>query len=105
MPCRSEPPTREELEEARLHAFLDEIGDTFQGRHHTIDSMAQTLCGWCQAHDVKAQSLELQIWWRDHQLWDAKRKADEAAEAERKRLKAQALKKLTPAEIKALRLR
>jgi len=49
-------------------------------------------------------SLEMQMWWRDHQALDAKRKAAEAAERKNRKVRAAALAKLTPAERSALGL-
>jgi len=95
-----------------LNAFLNEVGEPSpqdgsyvnRRRSMTNDQMAQWLCLWCKAHDVTKQSLELQIWWRDHQAADAKREAAER-EAQRLRgLRRQAAAKLTPEELTALGL-
>lgn len=111
MPCYTEPPTRAEIEAKRLNDLLDEIEGTrlrtgdigrMSSRPLTLDQMTQRLCAWCGAHDVKQQSLELQIWWRDHQAWDARRLADEQKAARRVQLRKQALAKLTPEEREAL---
>jgi hypothetical protein len=113
MPCYTPPPSQTELERARLNDFLDEIGERTprteqefvrKSRNLTTDEMTRTLCSWCQRNDVTKKSLELQIWWRDHQKWDREREAAEKQEQERKRLRKSALSKLTPAERKALKL-
>lgn len=112
MPCRSEPPSDWEIQRRELNRFLDECGHHFDKkpavywgyacREMSNDAMAAWLCEWCQAHDVREKSLELQIWWRDHQAFDAKRKAEEAAVIKRQRLKQQAIAKLTVEERLAL---
>lgn len=114
MPCRVDPPSDTELETKRLNDFLDEIGEPtpktqswFLGKSRklTTDQMTAKMCMWCSTHDVSQYSLELQIWWRDHQRWDAQRQAAEQAADERQRLAAGALKKLTPRERQALGLK
>ena len=58
------------------------------------DQLTATLCEKCQLEDVSKYSLELQIWWRDHQIADKERFEKEARE--------NALSKLTPYERKLL---
>jgi hypothetical protein len=112
MPCITEPPSSRQIEEQRLNTLLDEIGDTSPRiasyhfgtlRQLSLDEMTARLCEWCGSHDVTTRSLELQIWWRDHRAWDAQRKAAEDRERERERLRQQAIAKLTPEELAALR--
>jgi hypothetical protein len=114
MPCYTEPPSRTELETKRLNDFLDEAGEPTartqqsflcRSRPRTLDQMTAWLCEWCQSHDVTTKSLELQIWWRDHQAWDAQRKADEATETARQATARAALDKLTLEERRALGLK
>lgn len=38
------------------------------------DHAAKTLCSLLQSRDVSSCSLELQLWWRDHQAADKARK-------------------------------
>lgn len=115
MPCYSEPPSHREYEERRLNGLLDEIDDPRPRQHGgsnsfgpmraiTLDEATQTLCAWCRTHDVSTRSLELQIWWRDHRAWDARRVEQEKADAEAARVRAEAASKLTDAERKALGL-
>jgi len=66
-----------------------------------LDRDTAELCSWCRENDVQEQSLELQIWWRDHQKHDAKR---EAEEAKKKAKRKKALAKLTKEERKLLGL-
>jgi hypothetical protein len=102
MPCDSGPPHPSVALNEKLNAFLDETHGRTLSRRRDNDAMARELCEWCKTHDVTTQSLELQIWWRDHQRHDAEREAREVAEQERQKLRAEALAKLTPAERKAL---
>lgn len=111
MPCRSDysEPRSCETESLRVIKFLKEVGEPYPekydrayGNVDTIHEDTARLCAWCKTHDVSKKSLELQIWWRDHQAADARREAYEAEEAERSRLRNKALSKLTDAEKKAL---
>ena len=54
---------------------------------------------------IRDYSLEMQIWWRDHQAADEGRKKIEQEAARRKKLRKQALAKLTMDEIKALNIK
>ena len=65
-----------------------------------LDGMVSELCSRLEGQDVTRYSLELQIWWRDHQIADAARLAAEATEAERQA----ALDKLTHRERQVLGL-
>jgi hypothetical protein len=111
MPCVSgylEPNARE-CESMLVQSFLKEVGlrKTQPGEYGnpaTLDADTERLCDWCTLHDVSERSLELQIWWRDHQRADVERKKREAAEARERALVASALSKLTDAEIRALRV-
>lgn len=113
MPCRVDPPSQRELDEIALEDFLDEIGEPTKRTERVwmgyarpgwdIQRKARHLCAWCKKHDVTKKSLELQIWWRDHQKEDARHKREDAARRKRKLLRAQALKKLSPEELEALR--
>lgn len=98
MPCDSshmEPNTRE-LELSRVRTFLDETdGKEFDADHHrgyhpaiycqtvskgTADRLVEELCKRCQMLDLTKFSLELQIWWRDHQKVDQAREDLEKVE-------------------------
>ena len=98
MPCRG-PDCYEAAsfrESDKLSTLLMEIGNT--ARYASSDHKTDLLCTWCQSNDVSKQSLELQIWWRDHQEWDAQRIADELEEEEDDKARAIAMSKLTPYE-------
>jgi hypothetical protein len=87
-----EPDSRE-LELSKVRTFLDETdGKGFHKKHYcgyhpevynkgvskeTSDKWVAELCARCQMLDITKQSLELQIWWRDHQEWDEDRKREE----------------------------
>ena len=79
MPCDSShlAPRTEEVESVKVLICLGEIGcatgeySPVYGRVATLDRDTAILCEWCKIHDVTKYSLELQIWWRDHQRADA----------------------------------
>jgi len=108
MPCQSYPPSGDEVESRRLYELMNEVFGRMTTqpanltRRQLNDWMTQALCNWSKTHDVTKQSLELQIWWRDHQRRDAQRVADEEAAARRLELKARARAKLTAEELEAL---
>jgi hypothetical protein len=114
MPCNSShlEPTYRERESLAVCKLLDEVGIThgpydYYGRVQTLDADTRALCDWCKAHPerIAGQSLELQIWWRDHQKADADKAA--RAEHDRKLREAQerALDKLSEEDIRALGLK
>ncbi len=95
MPCRCDymEPTVREVYLSRVRSFLDELerggirdARTREGNHAevynkgvdpvTADGWVSDLCSYCTAlgEDIRYCTLELQIWWRDHQIADAKRK-------------------------------
>ena len=69
------------------------------------DREVEKLCSRLKETDVSTASPEMQIWWRDHQAADKKREEAEKAEAKKKTLRENALKKLTPKERNALGLK
>jgi len=112
MPCQSDylQPTDREQESRKVLDLLKEVGiktgptHDLYGRLDTIDRDTALLCKWCKANDVTKKSLELQIWWRDHQKADAKRRAAQQALERQTHLKLQALAKLSKEEREALDL-
>lgn len=116
MPCQSDymEPTDREKESGRVLEFLKEIsGQIFDHEHPSyyghvasLDADTARLCDWCQTHadDLERMSLELRLWWQRHERADAKRRANEEHEAERRRTADAALRKLTTEERKALGL-
>lgn len=113
MPCQSSymEPTVRELESIRLQEFFQEIdGNIYDHKHpssrpnvNLIDFHTRNLCSWCKNHDVSKMSLELQMWWRDHQEADRVRELEEKEKARRAELRKSAYQKLTQDEIEALR--
>lgn len=121
MPCNCdymEPETRE-IETSRVACLLDEIeGKTWSksewgGYHPDVyckynkqfaDDLVSQLCSKLKNLDVTQYSLEMQIWWRDHQIADKNRKKQEKEEKEIKRKKEQALNKLFQEEKEILGL-
>lgn len=112
MPCYTEPPTREEEEIQRTSELIREIeGKKFNHSnprftyYGDLQANVKKLCAWCKLHDVQDCSLELQIWWRDHQIEDARHENNRLAGLRRRRLRKSALSKLTKEELAALRSR
>lgn len=113
MPCHTDPPSQAEIAAAHLRQLVREIEGkkpnfktdmfSFDGSR---DLQANTLklCAWCRSNTdkIKGMSLELQIWWRDHQEEDARHEREEAEKRHRDLLREKALKKLSPEERKAL---
>lgn len=109
-----------EIEMSKVACLLDELNgltytkDEFSGYHPQVynkhvskklgDKWVETLCSKLQKEDVKKYSLEMQLWWRDHQAADKKRLKEERAQIKDKKKKEEALAKLTPYERKLLGL-
>lgn len=126
MPCRSDYLDSNNLEKemSKVVQLLDELdgkklnrskfGDGFDDRvynknllQNDRDKLVATLCSRLQKIkkvDVTKYSLELQIWWRDHQEADQKRIKKEKEEKKRLKIRKTALAKLTPEERKSLGL-
>ena len=122
MPCRcyEEEPSERMIEGSRVGCLLDEFfekipvdkkywdGTCIHPRvHHNgcnIDQLTDALCYHLSKVDVTNYSLEIQMWWRDHQIADAKRIKEEAEQEELQRKKMIAVAKLTPEEKKLLGL-
>jgi hypothetical protein len=112
MPCISDyqEPRPSEIESVRVLTLLREVGlrtepfDKYYGSPRSLNEDTALLCNWCKANKdkVKNYSLELQIWWRDHQRADMRREEKERRERETNELKAKALAKLTEEERRAL---
>lgn len=105
MPCECyyPEPSKRQKESVAVINFLWEVGlaglpaGEF-GREETVDEDTAKLCEFCKNNDVTKYSLELQIWWRDHQKMDQQKEerklAKELEESERR----DALAKLTERE-------
>jgi hypothetical protein len=123
MPCNSDylSPTQSEINLSVVYGLLDELNlgqlpkNFGQGsdprvynRHlskNHLDEKTEELCSKLQAiDDVSKYSLELQIWWRDHQKADAERLAKELKDIKDEEVKTSALAKLNPYERKLLGL-
>lgn len=119
MPCNSDylRANTKEIELSRVACLLDELDGKpidpahWGGYHPRVycksidgDALVAELCGKLQDKDVTAYSLEMQMWWRDHQAADKLRVERELAEAKTKSERDAALAKLTPHERKLLGL-
>lgn len=79
MPCYDHRDSPTWQHEMKLINLLNEIeGKRQADDYRTIDrdDIARKLCSFCKEHDVTQYSLELQIWWRDHQKSDAHNAAE-----------------------------
>ena len=120
MPCNSGylAPTSLELSISKVLRFHEELNGAAAnhsdgGLHprarrvtrERADQLVASLCERIKTIDVSKYSLEMQIWWRDHQAADAARlKAEELKRKEDAEVEA-ALDKLTDREVSLLRSR
>lgn len=119
MPCNSDylEANNLEIEASKIVALLDELegkpipddyGSGYDDRVYNqaidLDKLTAKLCKRLQKVDVSEYSLEMQIWWRDHQKADKARLEQEQKRLTTDKQKAAALKKLTKYERKLLGL-
>jgi hypothetical protein len=71
-------------------------------KHDELDTMTAQLCRRCQGVDVTKYSLELQLWWRNHQEHDRRRAEAELKAAKDKAERDKVLAKLSPHERRLL---
>ena len=113
MPCDSSymEPNRSEQNSITVRTLLKEVGFKIHvgpyGQVATLDRDVRAHCQWCKANKshIRKCSLELQIWWRDHQKADAAKAVESRRRAERSAARERALKKLTKEELDAIRER
>jgi len=107
-------PNQGEINLSRVLTLLDELaGAPFKERHYEgyhpnayngggqgidLDECTQELCNQLQQADVTKYSLELQMWWRDHQAADKSRIQREIKKAKEGKERETALAKLTDYE-------
>lgn len=126
MPCDSAylEPNQKEKNGSKVLALLDELrtgtldkqlygsgyesfnpgfgtGNYYKGN---LDRDVAALCTFLAVEDVTHYSLEMQMWWRDHQEADKLRIAREIQKATNDFDKEEVLKKLSPHEKKLLGL-
>lgn len=119
MPCDSSHmnATGKEVALSRVACLLDELDGKpidkchWNGYHPKVyskpvdaDSLVSTLCSRLQDVDITQHSLEMQIWWRDHQKADKERLEREIEQQASEEAKQAALGKLTPYERRVLGL-
>lgn len=101
MPCNCDhlKATSLELEISRVACLMDEIHGKkkineshWDGYHPNVygkvnrdlaNKYTEKLCSILKEEDVSKYSLEMQIWWRDHQKADEKRLRKEEVDAEK----------------------
>jgi hypothetical protein len=113
MPCESGylAANDYEVRMSRVACLLEELdgkpidGEHWGGYHPRVyckdpssDEMVQELCSRLQKLDVTKYSLEMQVWWRDHQKADKERLERGIREATELKARAEAMAKLTPYE-------
>lgn len=112
MPCNSDymNATGKEVALSQVACLLDELNGKaeidqahWSGYHPRVysksidgDALVAELCSKLQTEDVSKRSLEMQIWWRDHQKADKERLEREMQQQKTEAEKAAALEKLTP---------
>lgn len=72
--------------------------------HNQMDKNTAKLCSILQTKDVTQYSLEMQMWWRDHQIADKKRIQEELEAEKTEAARKRAIAKLTPYERELLGL-
>lgn len=117
MPCNSDYMEASSYERkiSQVACLLDELAgkswsrDDWSGYHPRVynkavkglgDTLVKELCTALKEVDVTQYSLEMQMWWRDHQVKDKERINREAIDTKRQA----ALAKLTPHERQLLNL-
>ena len=124
MPCRSDyrEPDERDVELSHVLCLLEELntgkpvnaGSLNWDGHHPgayrntkdLDSQTAELCSRLQrTKDVTKYSLEMQIWWRDHQKADAARLLREQEDVKNNTDRLRALNKLTERERRLLGLK
>ena len=126
MPCNSDymAPRDMEISLSRVACLLDELDGKqidpthWRGFHPKAynkvmngdgqaidaDALVDKLCARLRNSDVSKYSLEMQIWWRDHQNADKEKIAGEIQQKITEEEKLAALEKLTPYERQLLGL-
>jgi hypothetical protein len=118
MPCNSDymEASGKEIALSQVACLLDELNGKQEidsshwygyhpkvyNQHTNGDALVYELCDRLQKEDISKRSLEMQIWWRDHQKEDKDRLERELREQKTEAEKAAALEKLTPYERKLL---
>ena len=120
MPCNSDYMRANESEKnlSIVYGLLDELetgklpsnfGDGYDKRvyckhlsNEHLNQKTEELCSKLQNEDVTKYSLEMQMWWRDHQIADKKRLDQEISNQKDEDEKKKALSKLTDYERKLL---
>lgn len=116
MPCNCDymNPNENEKNLSVIYGLLDELktgklppnfGDGYDKRVYNngssterLNRKTKELCSALQKTDVSKFSLEMQIWWRDHQEADKKRLEQESRKKRKEEARKKALAKLTPYE-------
>ena len=117
MPCNSDylESDHKEVEMSHVCCLIDELDGQqsinrshWDGYHPNVynkhlsqrsqNQLVDKLCKRLKRRDVTKLSLEMQIWWRDHQKADKARLQEEMKQLKDKKLRKAALAKLSPYE-------
>jgi len=122
MPCNSDymDANQHEINLSVVYGLLDELktgklpkdfGTGYDKRVYNkglskkhLDEKTEELCSKLQKTNVSKYSLEMQMWWRDHQKADKERIKKELKEIKDKKAKEKAISKLSSHERKLLGL-
>jgi hypothetical protein len=120
MPCNSNymNATNMEVKLSQVACLLDElegnpiISSHWNGYHPKVycqqvnaDKLVSTLCKKLQKVDISKYSLEMQLWWREHQIADKERIEEEIAKKKTASERQRALAKLNEYERNLLGLK
>lgn len=116
MPCNSDYMKANEFEKnlSKVYGLLDELetgklpdnfGDGYDKRVYnkglkesTLNKKVKELCSKLQKVDVTKYSLEMQMWWRDHQKADKERIAARIKKTKDTKARNKIMAKLSPYE-------
>ena len=92
MPCNGDhmEPRFHEIESNKVMKLMAEVGlykgdVPFYGKVSSLDEHTALMCKFCKDNDVEDHSLELQIWWRDHQAADKVKLEHQKVEEEKQK--------------------
>ena len=105
MACNSDhmEPRLREIESREIIEMLSSVGlykgdAPYYGDTPLLDDHTSQLCLFCQENDLTGYSLEIQIWWRDHQKADIARIKKEIDRVKDDQDRDKAISKLTEHE-------
>ena len=122
MGCRNDymEPNEREIEASKLYCIIDDLGgkqfssSSWSGNHpkaygksitqEKLDKLTAKICSRLSNANVTVYSLELQLWWRDHQAADKIHLEEDKEEKRLAKRRLAAVKRLTVKQREALGL-